>query len=146
MKIRADVAELLRAGMSDIAIARRLGVSAPCTVAPARRALGLPKHRPGPSEAPSVDVFVDDHCEPADGGHLRWTGYLAKGIPQIRYTGHPRESAYRFMFRRRHGREPVGYALPACGERLCVNPDHLDDREARQRNRDTYNALFGGTR
>ncbi|MFD6970712.1 hypothetical protein [Streptomyces sp. NPDC059949] len=129
--------------MSDIAIARRLGVNANSIVAPIRRSLGLPKHKPGPAPAPSVDAFVDAHGEDIDGGHIRWTGYLSKGIPQIRYAGHQRESVYRFVFRKRHGREPVGYALPACGVRLCVNPEHIDDRDARQRNRATFNALFG---
>ncbi|MCX5587599.1 hypothetical protein [Streptomyces erythrochromogenes] len=145
MTIRPDVVELLHAGLSDIAIARKLGVSAPCTVAPARRALGLSKHKPGPARTPSVDTFVDNHCEAIDGGHLRWTGYHSNGVPQIRWVGHPRvESVYRFMFRRRHGREPVGHARPGCGMPQCVAPAHIDDQPARERNRRAYTALFGG--
>ncbi|MFI8360764.1 hypothetical protein ACIGD1_11450 [Streptomyces sp. NPDC085612] len=145
MKIRPDVAELLHAGLSDIAIARQLGVSAPSTVAPTRRALGLPKHKPGPDSAPNVDAFVDARCAVVDGGHLLWTGHHSRGVPQVRWAGHPQvESVYRFMFRRRHGREPVGYALPACDMPRCVHPDHIDDRDARARNAAAYKALFGG--
>lgn len=57
MKIRVDVAELLREGLSDVDIARRLGIR-PGEVRDARRALRLPDHRSkrtGPGAARSRD-------------------------------------------------------------------------------------------
>ncbi|MDQ3028988.1 MAG: hypothetical protein M3R09_02940 [Actinomycetota bacterium] len=145
MKIRSDVAELLRAGLADRVIARQLHVDAATTVAPTRAALGLPKHKPGPTPAPTVDAFVQAHCQALPGGHIRWTGYVtSRGIPQIKYGTHKRESVYRYAFRQRTGRTPVGYAKPACGMPMCVAPGHIDDQPMRDHHRATYTALFGG--
>ncbi|MFE0329037.1 hypothetical protein ACFW08_20090 [Streptomyces sp. NPDC058960] len=147
MKVRADVAELLRAGHSDRAIARQLHVDAK-TVAAARAALGIPKAKSGYKAAATAEDLFWRRTQPTDDGHLMWTGTRNRHSgPSIRYSGR-NLSAYRIAFRIANGREPEGYALPSCGRDGCVKPDHLADRASRAQARKVdqlYAAIFGAS-
>jgi hypothetical protein len=137
---RATVAGLLHAGLSDRAIARRLGVNTR-RIAPIRTELGLPKAKPGPQQPPSLAEAWRARTRQMEGGHLKWTGHTDDTrLPRLKYRG-GRYSPHRLAFRLRTGRDPVGNALPDCGMRLCVAPDHVDDAAGRA----TYDAIFGRT-
>jgi len=144
--IRADVAELLRAGLSNAAIARQLRMDTR-PIAAARHALRLPNVKPGrrPAGAP-IDLFWQ-HVERLDDGHLRWTGYRNDGIPALTTRGRVC-SARRVAFRACRDRDPVGYVLPGCGLDECVAPEHLTDRRMREQQARAdalYTQIFGGT-
>ncbi|KUF18420.1 hypothetical protein [Streptomyces silvensis] len=149
MNIRPDIAELLRAGLSDRAIAARLGVDATKTVAPARRALGLPTARSGRKPAATPEALFWQRVQPTDGGHLIWTGSRCRasgaqgGCPTLRYGGR-QYSAWRIAFRLRYGRAPEGKVALVCGVDGCVAPDHTEDRRIRERTSATFDAIFGG--
>ncbi|MFD4788279.1 hypothetical protein ACFWN1_14710 [Streptomyces sp. NPDC058459] len=126
--IRKDVADLLTAGHSDAYVARQLGVDPTATVAPARRALRLPKIKPGPKAAAAPEDLFWERVKRIDDGHMKWTGYRGKtGAPGLRYNG-CFYTAARVAFRIAQGRDPEGYTLPVCGHDGCVAPDHQADR------------------
>lgn len=143
MKIRADIAELLRAGLPDRVIAEQLHCDAK-TVSAARSALGLPRVKPGRKPAASLEDLFRARVEPADGGHLRWTGYVnpVTGCKGMRWGG-SFHTATSVAFRIRTGREPVGRAQAVCGYQGCIEPTHVDDKPARDRTRTTFEAIFG---
>lgn len=142
MKIRADVAEMLRAGHSDRDIARALHTDAKA-VAAARKALNLPKGRPGYAAASSPQDIFRRCTEAAGGQHLRWTGHISStGVPRVRWMGRM-FTAYRLAFVMRYGRQPVGQVRPGCGFHGCVAPDHVQDQPMRVRDREAYASIFG---
>lgn len=142
MKIRADVAAMLRAGRSDRDISRTLHVDAK-TAAAARAALRIPKARSGPAAATSPQDLFRRRTEAVDGGHLKWTGHIgSNGIPVIRWAGRL-SSVYQLAFVMRYGRPPVGQVRPGCGFHGCVAPDHVQDQPMRVRDREAYAAIFG---
>ncbi|MEV6791298.1 helix-turn-helix domain-containing protein [Streptomyces sp. NPDC051320] len=142
MKVRADVARLLREGLSDRVIADRLDVCAR-TVAATRAALRMPKHKSGRVPAASVEELFRLRTRPVDGGHLEWTGYRHQGVPALRHAGR-NLSACRIAFGIRYDREPEGNVLPGCDfAGICVEPGHMEDRVIRERNRAIYKAIFG---
>ncbi|MFE1264435.1 hypothetical protein ACFW5X_28395 [Streptomyces albogriseolus] len=147
MKVRADVAELLRAGYSNTAIARMLGVDRECTVAPARAALGIPKVKPGFKAAGSIEDLFWRRVRPLDDGHMQWDGYRAKnGVPVLRHNG-CNQTAHRVAFRIAHQREPEGRVRPGCDRDGCVAPACQTDRITRAEARKVdalYGAIFGG--
>ena len=141
MMIRADVAELLRAGHPNHTIARQLHIDHR-TVAATRRVLGLPKARNQRVAATPEELFWS-RTRPTDDGHLLWTGYRnSHGVPALGHGGRGL-SAYRIAFRIKHGREPVGYAKNGCGVEGCVHPNCIDDRPMRQRTDAAFAAIFG---
>ncbi|RMB85600.1 hypothetical protein [Streptomyces shenzhenensis] len=146
MNVRADVAELLRAGLSDRAIARQLNVDPKKTVAPARAQLGLPKAKPGRKPAASAEDLFWKRVKPTADGHMEWTGYRTEeGTPGLKHGGRF-HTAYRIAFRIAHGQDPWGYALPSCGRDHCVKPGHHADRDDRAREKQLdslYFAIFG---
>ncbi|MBL1100106.1 hypothetical protein [Streptomyces coffeae] len=141
MKIRADIAELLHAGHRDNAIAKQLG-ACPKTIARARAALGLPQNPPGRPVYNTLEAAWHAHTEPADSGHLLWTGTVNSGVPVIRYKGQ-RHSAYLIAYRIGHSRDPKGRCRPDCGRPGCVAPSHVDDGPGRARTRALLAAIFG---
>jgi len=146
MKVRADIAELLRQGVPQIQICRQLHV-APLTVQRAREALGLPAHRGGRRYTyASLEEAFRHGAEPVDGGHVRWIGYRDKdNTPRVCYRQQP-QAAPRVAFLLHHGREPVGKAMPTCGVKGCIAGEHLADRpmrEASQRADALYVDIFG---
>lgn len=147
MKVRADIAELLRAGYSDTAITRQLHVDK-TTAAKARAALGLPKHKSGRKAAATPEDLFWRRVKPTDDGHMEWDGCLNGGVPALRHGGRLL-SAYRVAYRIANGREPEGQARPSCGRAGCVKPDHHTDRVDRaeeQRVNALYAAIFGASK
>jgi hypothetical protein len=144
MKIRADVAALLRAGLSDREIARQLKVDAK-TVGRNREHLRIAKSRPGRRPAAGPQELFRKRTRPTEtGGHLEWTGHRnSSGVPAFRWAGHL-VTATRIAFIARYEREPVGYVRATCGHPGCVAPDHVEDRPMRARNKATFDAIFGG--
>jgi hypothetical protein len=144
--VREDVAELLRAGYGNKAIARRLHMDTR-PIAAARAELGLPNVKAGrrPASAP-IDLFWQ-RVQRLDDGHLAWTGYrTTDGTPAITTRGRVL-SARRIAWRAWHGRDPVGYVRPGCGLDECVAPDHATDRPMRAANRradKAFPTIFGG--
>jgi hypothetical protein len=146
MKVRADIAELLRQGVPQIQIARQLRV-APLTVQKTREALGLPTPRRGRRDTyASLEDAFRQFAEPIDGGHVRWVGYRDKdGTPRVCYRQVP-QAVPRVAFMLHNNREPVGKALPTCGMKGCIAGGHLADRPMREAHRRAdvlYGAIFG---
>jgi hypothetical protein len=137
VKIRTDVAELLRAGCSNREIARRTGVDH-TTAARARAALRIPP-LPGGTRALTPATAFTIHTRPVRGGHLEWTGHRnSHGTPLIRIAGRTR-SAYRIAFQMQYRREPVGHVRTGCDHEGCVAPAHVEDRLLREQ----YTVIFG---
>jgi hypothetical protein len=133
MKVRADVAELLRAGHSNRAIARQLHTDAK-DVAEARKVLGLPKAKPGKKPTGTAEDLFWRRAKLTDDGHMEWTGFRINGTPALRHGG-KNITAYRIAFKIRHRREPVGNVTGVCGIDGCVHPDCMADRPMRQASR-----------
>lgn len=126
MTVRADIAELLHAGLGDRTIARQLSVTT-ASVTAARAELGLPKARGGIKRATSVEDLFWRRTQPVDGGHLDWDGHLtSNGTPGIHWN-RGMHSALRVAYRIRTGRDPEGYAHVTCEHAGCVAPQHVDD-------------------
>ncbi len=144
MKIRTDVAAMLRAGHSDASIARTLHVDAH-GVAATRRTLGIPQHKRGRTPAPSAKTLFDQRVRPADGGHLDWTGYRnADGVAVFRWAGR-NHTVNRYAFETHYGRPPVGKVIPGCDHGGCVEGSHLEDQPMRDKLRAQLASIFGGT-
>lgn len=144
--IREDIADMLRAGHTQVHIVRTLRV-APITVQRTREALRLPAPKPGPRPPASFEDAFRAHAVPTEDGHARWTGPISSSNVPATWMSNKFRSAYRIAFELHHGREPVGRVKVACGMPLCVAGAHLDDRQIREANRraDTaYAAIFGG--
>ena len=145
MKIRADIAELLHAGVPQMHICRQLRVGA-ITVQRTREALGRAAPRAGRRPLTLEEAFRKG-TRPVDGGHLLWVGHRDKdNTPRCCFskTSLP---APRASFLLHHGREPIGKALPTCGLDYCVAGEHLADRpmrEANQRADKAFAVIFGG--
>lgn len=144
MSVRPEIAEMLRDGLTNAQIERHLHVDHK-TVAAARTALGLPPSKTGRRPEPSIAGSLAARSRDVGDGHREWTGALNDGCPVVRIHG-VRTTAYRAAWISVHGRLPVGDVHPGCGRAGCVAPDHMDDRPAREHNRRTYNAVFGGSR
>lgn len=142
MKIRTDIADMLRAGHTHTEIRLALHVS-PLTVQRTREALKMPPPKTCRRLPGSPEEAFHASTEPVDGGHLRWTGYAnSNGSPRIGH-GYKTYSAYAIAFRIRHDRAPVGRPKPGCDYPGCIAPDHVEDRPMRERNRAAYDAIFG---
>ena len=147
MRVRADIAEMLRAGVTDAGIVRELHVRR-ATVAAARAALGIPKTPGGRRAAGSVEDLFWRRVQFGEDGHMTWGGYRnTTGAPGLRWGGTV-HSAYRVAFRMAIGREPVGKVLPSCGFAGCVAPAHQLDRAGRaeeKRLERLYAGIFGAS-
>lgn len=133
MKIRADIAELLRAGVPQKQIARRLHC-APITVQRAREALDIPSPGAGWRATVSCEDALRAHTEPSDDGHVRWAGPVGGDGTPLVYAEGGQKSAYRVAFLLHYGRQPVGRVTSGCGRRACVRGEHLADRPMREAN------------
>jgi hypothetical protein len=146
VKIRADIAELLRAGVPQSYICRQLRC-APLTVQRTREALGMPAPRCGPPDTyTSVEDAYRSNSEAIDGGHQRWTGHTdTNGHPRLNFR-QQRQSVRQIAFRMHHGRAPQGRLFVGCGMAHCVAGAHLEDQQIRDANRRAdaaFKAIFG---
>lgn len=144
MKIRDDIAQLLRAGTPQTYICRQLRC-APITVQRTREALGLPAPKTCRPLPATLEEAFRQHTQPTDDGHLTWTGPMSDGGPRVRFAGTV-YYARRLAFRFHHGREPIGRVTVACGRVDCVAGRCIEDRPAREQGRALYAAVFGGAR
>lgn len=140
MKVRADIAELLRQGRTNADIAARCHVRSR-VVAETRRFLGIePSKRGRALTAASIEDAFRARTRPVGDGHLEWAGSTGRdGTPVVSH-GRTYRSAHRVAFRIQYGREPVGNARPGCGHAGCVAPEHVEDQPMR----DTFAAIVGG--
>ncbi|MEW1638605.1 hypothetical protein AB0469_31675 [Streptomyces sp. NPDC093801] len=144
MKIRADIAEMLRDGLTDRQIEKQAGVNH-VRISAARAAMGIPKCRGGQRPQESLEKGLRDRAREVAGGHWEWLGTFSRSCPVFRFNG-IRVTAYRAAFVARYGRRPVGAVRPVCGYPHCVAPDHVDDQAGRDRTDAVYAALFGGAK
>ncbi|MFF0597883.1 hypothetical protein [Streptomyces antibioticus] len=79
----------------------------------------------------SVDEAFARHAEPAEDGHIRWTGRTSHTTPTVSFANTV-HSAYKIAFRIEHGREPEGTVTSRCDMPYCVAAAHLEDRPMRQ--------------
>ena len=141
-ELRAEIERLLHQGLHNKAIAAQTGAHH-VTVAKVRQTLGLPVHKSGRKSSPTLAEAFQARTEPADGGHLRWTGQInGDGVPVFVHEQRLR-SAYRVAFTLRTGREASGQARPGCDFPHCVEPRHIEDQAERSRNRTDFTAIFG---
>lgn len=140
---RADedrIVALLRAGRTNDAIARQLNTDGK-RVARIRAREGLP---PAVRRKPTFADKWAANTEPADGGHVRWTGRLRDEMtPSLVYRDRD-YSARRAGFEELHGRLAVGVVRPGCGWDGCVRPEHMEDRPMRHRLDAQFTAIFLG--
>ena len=143
MKIRKDIADMLRDGHSDSDTAKALDIDVKA-VAAARRILGIPRHKPGRTAASSPQELFRERTRPVDGGHLEWTGYRTNdGTPFFRWKKQG-FTAGRVAFVMQHGRAPVGRVRAGCDYEGCVAPGCVEDQPMRDQLTSTFNAIFGG--
>jgi len=120
------VAELSRVGLSDPAVAARLGLSTKAA-ARMRRAQGIaPYNTMAPSER------LKQYTRPMPDGHTGWSGALSSRNTPIIYFGGRNVPACRVVFQQHHGRVPVGQVRPECGQRDCLTASHLADDRIRR--------------
>lgn len=80
---------------------------------------------------------------PVEGGHRIWAaGVNSHGVGRFQHAGTP-YTARQAAFILRTGRQPIGQVRPSCDVPQCVDPDHVDDRPTRQRDRATLAAVAG---
>lgn len=139
MKVRADIADMLRNGATTTEVMTALHV-AHGTVVKTREALDIPAPaRNGRPLQPLADQF-NANSEPVEGGHRRWTGYVYKGVPVLGRQGR-HVSAYRVAFEVLHERKPIGNVKPGCDYPGCVA--HVQDRPMREQLNAQFAAIFG---
>jgi len=146
MKIRADIAELLKAGHTHLDIARQLHVSRK-TVSATHHALQLPARvRGGGAPHQSFEDAYRAHAVPADDGHVQWTGHMDGTLPVVCHAGR-RTPAPRIAFRLHHGRDPEGRLRRTCDLPGCAAGAHYADkriRDAHRRADKAFDVIFGG--
>jgi len=145
MKVRADIAELLRADVPHQDIARQLHVSRK-TVSAAHRALQLPARvRGGGAPNATLENAYRAHAVPAEAGHVRWSGPVDGTLPIVCHSGQS-TPAPRVAFRLHHGRAPEGRLRRTCDMPGCAAGAHYADRTIREANRradKAFAAIFG---
>lgn len=144
MKVRADIADLLRAGVPQIHICRQLHV-AQLTVQRTREALHLPAPKSCRVLPASLEEAFQQYARPTENGHVEWAGHLRGGIPSVTFQGTV-HSASRLAFLFHHGRQPSGPVKTSCPVKGCVRGGHLTDqpmRDANKRADRAYAAIFG---
>jgi hypothetical protein len=139
--IRADVAELLRAGYSDRAISRRLHIHV-TRIATTRERLGLPKHKPGPSAASTPADRFWQRAVHTDDGHILWPGTCGGRVPRIKCQG-VQVPVPVVAFGIANDREPVRRVPGGCEREGCVHPRHVEDDVLRARFSAVFGQIFG---
>ncbi|WP_138964258.1 hypothetical protein [Streptomyces sp. YIM 121038] len=138
---RADIIAMLHDGHSARKIARSLHC-AKTRVVQIRRELGLPVFVQA-TEPDTAEEKWAQFVQPAEHGHLEWTGPLRATTPVMRHKG-KHYSPAAIAFRIQHGREPKGMVFAECGRPHCVAPAHVEDEPGRLRAREQFRYLRGG--
>jgi hypothetical protein len=135
-----QIAELVRAGARDRAVAAQLGVHNRA-VTRVRDILGISHHR---NNATTREAKLARFSTPVDdGGHIGWTGRRAtSGAPVIRHLK-VQIPATHVAFEQRTGRPPVGIVKAECGRNYCLTPAHISDEIERRNVRGQERALYG---
>jgi len=130
----AEILAQLRAGATNNAIARTLGVDK-VAVARIRDAHDIPTtYERRRAQQPTVEERWREHTREVGGGHLEWTGPRAtnsSATPVLRING-SYYSAAGIAFRIRTGRDPVGQVRAECDVHQCVAPGCVEDEPGRQ--------------
>jgi len=142
MKIRPDIADMLRNGMTYRQIMAEAHVPHR-TITATRLAYGIPPNRAGLKPQTSLEQAFRDRARTLDDGHMEWAGQYDGPIPVFRFN-HQRYTARRAAFIVRYGRQPVGEVKPGCDRDGCVAPAHVEDQPMRKQTAATYAAIFGG--
>lgn len=143
----ADIVPLLKTGLSDSEIGRRLFLNRHA-VAVVRHDLHLPPAKPVGGPEPLETKFIR-HTRSAPGGHLQWIGPRTQDLVPVLSHGPRRLTARRVAYVLEHGREPVGRVRPTCGFHWCVAPGDQADRidldlqRSQARQLDAASALLG---
>jgi hypothetical protein len=140
------LAAMLRKGATNRAAALALGIDK-STAARYRATLELPPAppRPAPNRSPlTVEEKWATYTQPAEGGHLEWTGRLHKANGTPVFTHHEKTyTARSIAFRVANGHTPDGYVTPECDYPGCVTPAHMADEPGRTRLRAQLAAVVG---
>jgi transposase-like protein len=139
---RADIVAALRQGGSNSRIARELRCDK-ARVRALRAELGLPTFVP-PEHMRTIEEKWALYARPVDGGHMEWTGTrgTSSGTPVLSYK-EKLYTAASIAFTIKTGRDPQGYAIPGCGMKHCVAPEHVNDEAGRQQARRELRARQG---
>ena len=137
---RADIIALLHKGYSNREIGRLLRTN-PLRVGQIRKELDLPPYERPP--APTLHEKWAARTKPVTFGHMRWTGGLRSGMPNLMYQQR-NYSARRVAFEIGHGRQPLGRVLPNCGQPWCIAPEHATDEPMRRADL-LYGRIFGAS-
>lgn len=133
-----EIAELVRDGWTDTAVAAHLGVHNRA-VTRVRDILGLAHH----TLSTTKEEKVARASVPEDGGHTRWTGRRANNrVPVIRQFK-VQIPASHVAFEQRTGRQPVGIVKAECGREHCLTPAHVSDELERRNVRGQERAMYG---
>jgi hypothetical protein len=134
MSLADDAIALLRAGHTDVVVARQLHIRTG-RVSDIRKAAGIAPVKSGPTPT-AVEERFHRLAQPTADGHLLWP----QTTPPIRLRNAGRKEAARTIaFRIDHGRNPIGRVTTGCDQPGCVHPQHVEDQPMR----DTYRAIFG---
>lgn len=150
MKIRADIAELLRQGVPQSHIARQLHC-APITVQRHREALGIAPKSCRVLPATLEEAF-HQYTRPTPDGHVEWTGPVCEGTPRLTFQGTVLPARH-VAFLLHHGRKPDGRVTACTNLKGCVAPACLRDKPMREQERQQeknldrlYAGIFGAAR
>lgn len=129
----ADRDEMIRLYRSEVTIYRIAGMVGrnPATVREVLIRAGV--HAPAPVSPRPLDVeLFFRHVEVApDLLCWLWTGTVYNGAPRLRLGSSSYPYARRFAYRFWRGKIPTGHEVRMrCGNRLCVNPDHMTTEQA----------------
>lgn len=125
------ILELLHTGLTDTAVAARIGCSRP-TVRMVRVRNNLPAPLHGStSKHHTFDDVYRAHAIPTTDGHMTWTGGHNGVTPTVHHL-HQGRSAYKIAFRLHHQREPQGLVKVGCHQPGCVAGAHLTDATIRK--------------
>ncbi|MEI5100355.1 hypothetical protein RB200_19730 [Streptomyces sp. PmtG] len=138
---RADIVAMLRNGHSARKIARDLHCDK-TRVVNIRREVGLPAFVQAKGPHTAEEKWAE-FVQPAEDGHLEWTGPRRATTPVMRHKG-KHYSPAAIAFRIQHGRAPKGMVFAECGRPHCVAPAHVEDEPGRFRAREQLRYLLGG--
>ncbi|MGC5400180.1 hypothetical protein ACPXCP_31125 [Streptomyces sp. DT20] len=139
MKVRADIAAMLRDGHTQTDIMATLHVG-PHIVTHTRRALHLTGQRPGRKPLPTLEQALRERVTITAEGCWMWNGPAT--FQMLNHRG-ARITARRAAFTIRWGRDPAGTVTPVCEHPNCAAPDHMQDRPMREQLNAQYAAIFG---